>query len=246
MPAVVRALERDTVALNDHIAQVEATPASVADLLRVHTPEHLARVRDAVSQAAAAGSVERLASDTPVSGASWDAALAAAGAGISAVEVIGNGEARNAFCATRPPGRWASADTSGHFSLFNNVAVVARHLADRHGVNRVLIVDWGVEPGAGTASIFASDPAVEVLPWAGEPLVLEAAVAGFEPEWILLSAELVGDSRMIFRWTESVRQCAERVCHGRLVSLLEGGFQSAELGACAVQHVRALAGLPPA
>ncbi len=46
------------------------------------------------------------------------------------------------------------------FCLFNNVAVAARHLQHRHGIGRVLIVDWDVHHGNGTQHTFYRDPSV--------------------------------------------------------------------------------------
>ncbi|MEJ2679756.1 MAG: hypothetical protein P8174_11905, partial [Gemmatimonadota bacterium] len=44
LPAIVRALARDTPALLEHVLQEEAPHASEADLLRVHTAAHVERV----------------------------------------------------------------------------------------------------------------------------------------------------------------------------------------------------------
>jgi acetoin utilization deacetylase AcuC-like enzyme len=46
------------------------------------------------------------------------------------------------------------------FCLFNSVAVAARYLQSRHGVERVAIVDWDVHHGNGTQEIFFADPTV--------------------------------------------------------------------------------------
>ena len=46
------------------------------------------------------------------------------------------------------------------FCLFNNVAIAARYAQRKHGVERVLIVDWDVHHGNGTQDIFYSDPSV--------------------------------------------------------------------------------------
>ena len=49
------------------------------------------------------------------------------------------------------------------FCLFNNIAVAARHARVKHGLNRVLIVDWDVHHGNGTQDVFYEDPTVYFL-----------------------------------------------------------------------------------
>jgi len=46
------------------------------------------------------------------------------------------------------------------FCLFNNAAIVARHVQRRHGLARVAIVDWDVHHGNGTQHLFERDPSV--------------------------------------------------------------------------------------
>jgi len=43
------------------------------------------------------------------------------------------------------------------FCLFNNVAIAARYLQERHRLGRVLIVDWDVHHGNGTQHMFEDD-----------------------------------------------------------------------------------------
>jgi len=45
------------------------------------------------------------------------------------------------------------------FCLFNNIAIAARH-AQRHGLERIFIVDWDVHHGNGTQEIFYADASV--------------------------------------------------------------------------------------
>src|SRR4030067_273382 len=46
------------------------------------------------------------------------------------------------------------------FCLLNNAAIAARHLQAKHGVSKVMIIDWDVHHGNGTQSIFWEDPSV--------------------------------------------------------------------------------------
>lgn len=162
VPALTRAVHRDMLTLHDALLQVEATPATVDDLLLVHTRRHVDAVRAEVARADAAGEIGQV-NGVRVSGASWDAALAGAGAVLTAVETVLAGEARNAFCVARPPGRGASADEAGEFSLFNHVSMAARHLRERRDVARVLVVDWGARPALATASLLSGDEALVVI-----------------------------------------------------------------------------------
>jgi acetoin utilization deacetylase AcuC-like enzyme len=149
--------------LHGRLLQVQARPALEEELLLVHAPDHLERVRTAVKSAARDGAVVFLDADTVVSGASWDAGLAAVGCVLTAAELVLRGEARNAFAASRPPGHHATQDRAMGFCLFNNVAITARALQRRYGLERILIVDWDVHHGNGTQDIFFTDPSVFYL-----------------------------------------------------------------------------------
>ncbi|MEZ5465715.1 MAG: histone deacetylase family protein [Lysobacteraceae bacterium] len=109
----------------------------------------------------------RLDADTALSEGSAEAALRAAGAVVAAVDAIcdehPDTRARQAFCAVRPPGHHATADTAMGFCLFNAMAVGARHAIRSHGFSRVAIVDFDVHHGNGTQAIFEHDPAVLYL-----------------------------------------------------------------------------------
>jgi acetoin utilization deacetylase AcuC-like enzyme len=161
--ALASAVSRDMLALHEKVVQVEARSATEEEILRVHTPGHLERVRDAVDLALEEGRSIPLDADTRVSEASWDAALGSSGAVLAAVDAVTEGFVRNAFVATRPPGHHATPDGAMGFCLFNHVAVGARYVQDRGIGERVLIVDWDVHHGNGTQRIFLSDPSVFYL-----------------------------------------------------------------------------------
>lgn len=163
LPAIVQGLYAATPVLMGRVLQAEADAATEADLRRVHTDGHIDAIRRATERAREAGQPLDLTPDTVVSGASWDAALAAAGAAIHGVRTVLGGGARNAFVLTRPPGHHATSDRAMGFCLFNNAAVAARWAQARAGVGRVLILDWDVHHGNGTQDIFYDDPSVYYL-----------------------------------------------------------------------------------
>jgi acetoin utilization deacetylase AcuC-like enzyme len=96
--------------------------------------------------------------DTVVCPASFKVAMNAAGACMAAVDDVIGGVDHTALCLIRPPGHHATPETSMGFCLFNNIAVAAAHARKKHGLNRVMIVDWDVHHGNGTQDIFYSDP----------------------------------------------------------------------------------------
>ncbi|HET7231488.1 MAG TPA: hypothetical protein VFJ16_15875 [Longimicrobium sp.] len=283
LPAITRAVYRDMVALWDPLLQVQGAHAGEADLRRVHTQRYIDDVRRTAIAAAAEGRPLELGG-VPVSGASWDAALAAVGSAITAAGVVKRAEARNAFVPARPPGRGATADAPGEYSLFNTVAITALHLRQAQGSSRVLIVAWGARSADAIRASVAGDPGITVLSIhphpeaAGDPNLNDAALApgsgGTEfgramqarldailpvdsPDFVLLSAGfdiLAGDPqgslsvtpREVHDLTLQLREWADVRAGGRLVSVLEGGYEQGATSAAVVQHIRALAGLPAA
>ncbi len=97
--------------------------------------------------------------DTYVSSGTREAALTAAGAVMTGVDLILRGEFRIFYAPVRPPGHHAgiagralTAPTQG-FCIFNNVAIGAEY-AIRRGAARVAIVDIDAHHGNGTQEIF--------------------------------------------------------------------------------------------
>jgi acetoin utilization deacetylase AcuC-like enzyme len=160
LPAIIRALERDTPALLEHVLQRQAQHATEQQILRVHSAAHFRRVQAAGAEARSTGELVRLEADTIISPATWDAALASAGCAIDAAALTLQGAARSAVALCRPPGHHATRDVAMGFCLFNNVAIAARCAQTNHGVERVLIIDWDVHHGNGTQDIFYDDPSV--------------------------------------------------------------------------------------
>lgn len=130
-------------------------PASYEQLGRVHATAYLDQI---FSLAGKRAWLDR--DTTAVSPDSVQAASAAAGQAIAAVEAVCSGDADSAFALVRPPGHHAGPLRAQGFCLFNNVAVAAAHAQARLGCERVLIVDWDAHHGNGTQDIFWADPDV--------------------------------------------------------------------------------------
>jgi acetoin utilization deacetylase AcuC-like enzyme len=152
-------LERDGLVL------LPPRAATLDELAAIHDRNYIQMVKDACEQVAEeqakGGRKTRFfATDTYVSAKSYEAALKAAGAPLTAIDAIMKGEIKNAYCLVRPPGHHALPDEAMGFCLFNNVAVAARYAIDHYGLERVMIIDYDVHHGNGTQDIFYEDPRV--------------------------------------------------------------------------------------
>ncbi|MCB0044771.1 MAG: histone deacetylase [Caldilineaceae bacterium] len=134
---------------------IPSTPATLDAVYRVHTPQYVERL-----QSAAMLGNGRLDADTYINQDSYHAALLATGGLLNVVDAVMTGRADNGFALVRPPGHHALSYQGMGFCLFANAAVAARWAQDRHGVQRVLIVDFDVHHGNGTQDIFYDDPSV--------------------------------------------------------------------------------------
>lgn len=269
--------------LMDFLQPRTARLATDTDILRVHRSTHLEWLR---THSPASGHFE-VDPDTVMNPHTFQAALAAAGAGLTAVDAILAGEAHTAFCAVRPPGHHARPAQAMGFCFFNNVAVAAAHALEHHGLSRVAIVDFDVHHGNGTEDIFFDDPRVMMCSFYQHPfypnlrregsrdhmvnIPVDAYTTGFDlrqvvsdiwvprlyhfaPQMLFISAgfdahreDEMGQLGMVegdYAWiTDQLVALAERTAQGRIVSMLEGGYNLSALGRSAVAHIRSLSKL---
>jgi acetoin utilization deacetylase AcuC-like enzyme len=127
----------------------EAPRAGEEELRLVHSADHVERIRDLC--ASGGGAID---ADTFAGEASWEAALHAAGGVCEMTRALLRDEAEAGFCGVRPPGHHAEPERAMGFCLFDNVAIAAALAVAELGLERVLIVDWDVHHGNGTAEAF--------------------------------------------------------------------------------------------
>lgn len=151
-PERIKALNRmlEEEAAGKFVA-IEPRPATVAEVTWVHEPAYVDFLK------ATAGH-ERvvLDPDTSAGPKSYETALLAAGGLLQAIDAVMEDRVRGAFALVRPPGHHAEASRAMGFCLLNNIAIGAEYLIRKHGLRRVLIVDWDLHHGNGTQHAFYS------------------------------------------------------------------------------------------
>lgn len=236
-----------------------------AELTCCHAPSLLQRV----SSICAAGG-GHLDGDTLTSAASEEVARLAVGSSLRLLEQILAGELDRGFAAVRPPGHHATPIRPMGFCLYSTAAIVARQAVERHGLERVLLLDWDVHHGNGSQDCLEDLPQVRFVSlhqwplypgsgWYDErgcgnlfnvPLpkgcgdaeylfalqeLVEPWLESWQPQLILVSAGYdahrrdplggMGLTGSGYRAMASrVASWAERSCQGRVLGLLEGGY----------------------
>jgi acetoin utilization deacetylase AcuC-like enzyme len=151
--------------LLDAVERCDVPLASTEILELAHDRMHVAAMRglaEELREQEDAGGLDHLHidPDTSMNRYTWNAVLRAAGAAVAATDAVIAGELENAFCAVRPPGHHATRGRAMGFCIINNVAVAARYALDRHGLQRVAVVDFDVHHGNGTEDILSGDERV--------------------------------------------------------------------------------------
>jgi acetoin utilization deacetylase AcuC-like enzyme len=281
--AITRKLEETSMA--KRLLQLEPRQATDEDIRRNHSPGYIESVKEKCESG-----VSHLDMDTVISAHSYESALIAAGAGLTAVDKVLDGTCDNVFCAVRPPGHHAEEGRSMGFCLFNNVAIAARYALEKKGLNRVFIFDWDVHHGNGTQHSFYSDPNIyyssthqfPFYPGTGDkdetgsgdglgttlnfpmrafstdadyiPLVKDKLIPEifrFKPDLIIISsgfdaheddplANISLSTECFGEMTRLIGQAAQEICQGRLISMLEGGYNYEALADSVYIHLENL------
>lgn len=264
------------------LPRVKTKPASEDRLTLAHPYSYVQHIEGSIPNN---GHVA-LDSDTVVSPGSWEAALHTVGAVCDAVDDVIAGKTKRAFCPMRPPGHHAEPAVSMGFCLFNNVFIGARHAQEKHGIEKVAIIDFDVHHGNGTDSmarrhdgsiLFISTHQYPLWPMTGleddnDECVLNfvlppdsgsdlfrktymekvfPALNDFAPDLLIISAGFdahkddqisqINLTEDDFKWvTEELCKIADRHADGRVVSVLEGGYNLESLKTSVAAHLLGL------
>lgn len=162
--AITRAL-RDDAGLFETVDHVEGRHATVEEIALAHDDAYIDAIRTGAERGGA-----QLDADTVVSEGSWAAATAGAGCVLDGIDRAIAGTSLRSFAAVRPPGHHALRNRGMGFCLFGNVALGAHYARRKHGLQRVLIVDWDVHHGNGTQALVQDEPDIHFVsmhqwPW---------------------------------------------------------------------------------
>ncbi|XP_017743555.1 PREDICTED: histone deacetylase 10 isoform X10 [Rhinopithecus bieti] len=145
--------------LEQRCLRLSAREASKEELGLVHSPEYVSLVRK--TQVLGEEELQALSRQFDAiyfHPSTFHCARLAAGAGLQLVDAVLTGTVQNGLALVRPPGHHSQRAAANGFCVFNNVAIAAAHAKQKHGLHRILIVDWDVHHGQGIQYLFEDDP----------------------------------------------------------------------------------------
>jgi len=145
---------------------VEPRPATPEEIQMVHLPEYVSFLKETAGRE----DYYQFDPDTIAGPYTYEAACLAAGAGLTAADLILEGKLDNALALVRPPGHHAESYRPMGFCFFNNIAITAEYLRRKKSIRRILIVDWDLHHGNGTQKAFYGTPEVLYISLHQSPL----------------------------------------------------------------------------
>ncbi|XP_027450623.1 polyamine deacetylase HDAC10 isoform X4 [Zalophus californianus] len=261
--------------LEQRCLQLAAREASEAELGLVHSPEYVSLLRG--TQALSTEELQALSGQYDAvyfHPSTFHCARLAAGAALQLVDAVLTGSAHNGLALVRPPGHHSQRAAANGFCVFNNVAIAAKHAQQKHGLQRILIVDWDVHHGQGIQYIFEDDPSVLYFSWhryehgcfwpylresdadavglgQGRGFTVNLPWNQFDPQLVLISAgfdSAIGDPEGQMQATPEcfahLTQLLQVLAGGRVCAVLEGGYHLESLSQSVCMVVKALLGDP--
>jgi acetoin utilization deacetylase AcuC-like enzyme len=201
---------------------IEPEPATIGDLLKVHTLSHIQSIKK-----------------SPLL---YEIACLSAGGAITSARLALEGEIT--FGLIRPPGHHASPDYCWGFCSFNNIAIAVAVLQAENLIENAFILDFDLHFGDGTNRIFEGSSVTyfqprdhnraaflaeltETLKKAKKYSIM-AVSAGFDRHIDDWGGQLTTDD--YYTIGSLVKEAALTNCQGRRFAILEGGYTYSVLG----------------
>ncbi|MBD3226691.1 MAG: histone deacetylase [Candidatus Lokiarchaeota archaeon] len=253
----------------DNIKIIKPRPATIEEIETSHRLDYIEKIENLCKNGGG-----YLDADTRCSKDSYEAALHAAGAGLTAAEKIKSGEIDNAIGLVRPPGHHAGRYTARGFCLFNNIVILSEYLLKDY--EKIMILDIDAHHGNGTQDMTYDRKDIlyfgvqqdgrTLYPGSGYPeekgmgkgkgFTVNAPLAPgsgdksfekiidnffipiakeYSPDFFLMSvgfdshySDPLTDLRLTTQGyrkiIKKVKDLANVICNGRLIILLEGGY----------------------
>jgi acetoin utilization deacetylase AcuC-like enzyme len=217
--AVEGRMESIVGVIRDKVMFIDADPSSEKDILAVHSPDHVERVK-------------RIGL--------YEIASLAAGGAIQTAMISLN---EPAFGLIRPPGHHASEFVSWGYCYFNNMAIAVTKLKNEGLIDTCLILDIDLHYGDGTVNILGGKNWVEIHNPAGRTRGnylkdVENSLMNFHADIIGISAGFDNHKR---DWGglletddyQTIGQMVRQSCRqsdSAYFALLEGGYAKKVLG----------------
>ena len=129
---------------------VSSGPAATYEQLKkVHTKHYLSKFKNLSDKSGG-----ELGLRVPFGPGGYEIASKSAGLVIEAFRQVVQGDLKNAYALSRPPGHHCLPDFPNGFCLLNNIAISIESLMKEMGLEKVLVLDWDVHHGNGTEHIF--------------------------------------------------------------------------------------------
>ncbi|XWV24498.1 hypothetical protein QJ856_gp0056 [Tupanvirus deep ocean] len=145
----------------DKCKMIPIRNATYDEILSVHTANHLSTMKSISGlDGASLMCLERIYNSVYLNKHSYDCALLSAGGVIELCNEVVSGNSDNGIAIVRPPGHHAESNEAMGFCLFNNVAIAAKTMIEKHGLQKIVIFDWDIHHGNATQHMFEDDPRV--------------------------------------------------------------------------------------
>jgi acetoin utilization deacetylase AcuC-like enzyme len=228
------------------LEKVPSRRATLVELNYCHSENYIERVKEVCLQGRG-----YLDPDTYTTEFSFDAATTAAGSLIDLTDKVCSGSLKNGFALIRPPGHHALVGSGMGFCIFGNAAIAAKAALKNFKVEKIAIVDFDVHHGNGTEAMVKDDPNILYISTHQSPFYpgtgsktekpgLIIVSAGYDAHWndplANLSLSLTG-----YSWiSKTLVDLSEKLCNGKIIFTLEGGYNLEVLSEGVANSVKAL------